>query len=49
MLFCLNDEMSAVACDFDVRISAIMTVTLVGFAALTWAAHARIGAILLKQ
>ena len=26
-----------------------MTVALVGFSALTWAAHARLGAILLKQ
>jgi ABC-type uncharacterized transport system permease subunit len=31
------------------RKAAIMTVALVGFAALTWAAHARLGAILLKQ
>jgi len=30
------------------RKAAIMTVTLVGFAALTWAAHARLGAILLN-
>ena len=31
------------------RKAAIMTVALVCFAALTWAAHARLGAILLKQ
>jgi len=31
------------------RFYMIMTVALVGFAALTWAAHARLGAILLKQ
>jgi len=31
------------------RKAAIMTVTVVGFAALTWAAHARLGALLLKQ
>ena len=31
------------------RKAAIMTVTVVGFSALTWAAHARLGAMLLKQ
>jgi ABC-type uncharacterized transport system permease subunit len=31
------------------RKAAIMTVTVVGFSALTWAAHARLGALLLKQ
>jgi len=30
------------------RKAAIMTVVLVGFSALTWAAHARLGALLLK-
>jgi hypothetical protein len=30
------------------RKAAIMTVTVVGFSALTWAAHARLGALLLK-
>jgi ABC-type uncharacterized transport system permease subunit len=30
------------------RKAAIMTVVLVGFSALTWAAHARLGAMLLK-
>ncbi len=38
-----------VAAGWRGRKAAIMTVTLVGFAALTWAAHARIGAIFLKQ
>jgi ABC-type uncharacterized transport system permease subunit len=31
------------------RKAAVMTVVVVGFAALTWAAHARLGAVLLKQ
>jgi hypothetical protein len=31
------------------RKAAIMTVTVVGFSLITWAAHARLGAILLKQ
>ncbi|PWU03149.1 MAG: hypothetical protein C5B51_19440 [Terriglobia bacterium] len=31
------------------RKAAIMTVTVLGFSAITWAAHARLGAILLKQ
>jgi len=31
------------------RKAAILTVTLVGFSALTWAAHARLGALLFKQ
>ena len=31
------------------RKAAIMTVTVLGFSALTWAAHARLGAIFLKQ
>ena len=31
------------------RKAAIMTVTVLGFSALTWAAHARLGAMLLKQ
>ncbi len=31
------------------RKAAVMTVILIGFSALTWAAHARLGAILLKQ
>ena len=31
------------------RKAAIMTVTVVGFAALTWAAHARLGDLLLKS
>jgi ABC-type uncharacterized transport system permease subunit len=31
------------------RKAAIMTVTVLGFSAITWAAHARLGAIFLKQ
>ena len=31
------------------RKAAIMTVTVLGFSALTWAAHARLGALFLKQ
>jgi len=31
------------------RKAAIMTVTVLGFSALTWAAHAHLGAMLLKQ
>ena len=31
------------------RKAAVMTVTVLGFSALTWAAHARLGALLLKQ
>jgi ABC-type uncharacterized transport system permease subunit len=31
------------------RKAAIMTVTVLGFSALTWAAHARLGALLFKQ
>ena len=38
-----------VAAGWRGRKAAFMTVALVGFAALTWAAHARLGAILLKQ
>jgi ABC-type uncharacterized transport system permease subunit len=37
-----------VAAGWRGRKAAIMTVALVGFAALTWAAHARLGAIVLK-
>ena len=29
--------------------AAIMTVTVSGFSAITWAAHARLGSLLLKQ
>jgi ABC-type transport system involved in cytochrome c biogenesis permease subunit len=31
------------------RKAAIMTVTVLGFSAITWAAHSQLGAILLKQ
>jgi ABC-type uncharacterized transport system permease subunit len=31
------------------RKAAIMTITVAGFAALTWAAHARLGNLLLKS
>jgi ABC-type transport system involved in cytochrome c biogenesis permease subunit len=31
------------------RKAAIMAVTVIGFSALTWAAHARLGALLLRQ
>jgi ABC-type uncharacterized transport system permease subunit len=31
------------------RKAAIMAVTVMGFAAITWAAHARLGALLLRQ
>ena len=31
------------------RKAALMTVAVLGFSALTWAAHARLGAMLLKQ
>jgi ABC-type uncharacterized transport system permease subunit len=31
------------------RKAAIMTVTVLGFSVLTWAAHARLGAVLTKQ
>jgi len=31
------------------RKAAVMTVTVLGFSAITWAAHARLGAIFLKQ
>jgi ABC-type uncharacterized transport system permease subunit len=37
-----------VAAGWRGRKAAIMTVVLVGFSALTWAAHARLGALLLK-
>jgi ABC-type transport system involved in cytochrome c biogenesis permease subunit len=37
-----------VAAGWRGRKAAVMTVALVGFAALTWAAHARLGALLLK-
>jgi ABC-type transport system involved in cytochrome c biogenesis permease subunit len=31
------------------RKAAIMTLTVVGFSAVTWAAHARLGSLLFKQ
>jgi ABC-type transport system involved in cytochrome c biogenesis permease subunit len=31
------------------RKAAIMTITVVGFAVVTWAAHARLGEVLLKR
>jgi hypothetical protein len=37
-----------VAAGWRGRKAAIMTVALVGFSALTWAEHARLGALLLK-